>query len=386
MSLGDVLILGYPILYLILALFGLSFVIFIYYYFVKFYPVTTVKSRIKEELPDVSVVVVVKDEVEYLNGGFKRLLTQEYPASYQVIVVNDSPLEDESRDLLERLKLDYPDRLYVTTILKSDNYTHPKRLAYTIGVKASKYDHIIFSDPKVLVSGDHWLQAMASGFSSREELVIGYSSIAKESGFLNSIFRCVNIYDSLMWLSRAVSKQIFRADMSNLGYTAKGFFRVGGYRQYLRLNSGENDLFVKEVGSYTPAKVVLGRKATAQYNYSGFSLASWFKNQVFNSYTTRYYRGGEVMFLFAEHFFGILFWLSAVTLLIFGQELWIYIAVGLTIVIRELSILFVVKRFSALTAIKAPFLTILLFDIFGFIYKIPLFFARKYRPTKDLWV
>ena len=87
------------------------------------------------ELPPLSVVICARNESENLRRNLPTILKQDYP-DFEVIVINDGST-DESEDLLSALEEEYPN-LYHSFTPDSARYISRKKLALTLGIKASK--------------------------------------------------------------------------------------------------------------------------------------------------------------------------------------------------------------------------------------------------------
>jgi glycosyltransferase involved in cell wall biosynthesis len=125
-----------------------------------------------EKKPTFSVVIAVHDQSQELEQSLPQLLTQQYDGDYEVIVVDESST-DSSNDVLKRLKTTYQ-HLYTTFLPKYQFQTNKRRLALTIGVKAAKYDWVIFTDIDTLPPTETWLQELAASVSPSTELILGY--------------------------------------------------------------------------------------------------------------------------------------------------------------------------------------------------------------------
>lgn len=375
---------GYRLSLILLCLSAFSFIIFLYVYLYRFYRMTAHKSpKYTNDLcPPTTVIIVVTDQIEYLRDNFETILTQDYPNDYQVVVVNDMPEMEETSNLLNDLSEKYKNRLYVTTI-KRNGFKHTKRLPYTIGIKAAKYNHIIFTDPKAEVVSNKWLGKMIAGYGSNN-IIVGYCGVKPGKTFRNRLFRSVNIYDSMMWLSAAVFGKPFRASMSNMGFTSELFFKIGGYRDFLRLNSGEQDIFLQRISKNNSVEVILSKSASVFQDMTDYSTVRWFHERVFKAYTTKFYSASKSFYLTLVPLFSFLFWAASAVTLIVNIGLWYYVAP--LVVVRIVIISLILHRLSKRTGAKIPYCTYILFDIFGIIYTITLFLSRKFNPSRDLWI
>ncbi len=88
-----------------------------------------------QELPPLSVVLCAHDDAEYLRTTLPAILEQDYP-QFEVIVINDAST-DSTEDILTRMEEKYP-HLYHSFTPNSARYISHKKLALTLGVKASK--------------------------------------------------------------------------------------------------------------------------------------------------------------------------------------------------------------------------------------------------------
>ena len=85
-----------------------------------------------------SIVMTVYDQAPELKENLPPFLTQEYEPGYEVIVVDETST-DETSDVLKLLKNDYPN-LYTTFLPKPNRLIVRKKMAFSIGIKAAKYD------------------------------------------------------------------------------------------------------------------------------------------------------------------------------------------------------------------------------------------------------
>ena len=126
---------------ILLAATGVLFVIQILYYFCLYNRIHLHNRAVKrsnvhfsQELPPVSVIICAREESENLRRNLTAVLEQDYP-QFEVIVINDGDT-DESEDYLTLLEEKYP-HLYHSFVPDSSRYISRKKLAVTLGIKAS---------------------------------------------------------------------------------------------------------------------------------------------------------------------------------------------------------------------------------------------------------
>ena len=128
----------------LLAAVGILFLIQLLYYFCLYNRIHARSRAVKrsdihfsQELPPLSVIIYAREEVENLRRNLPAVLEQDYP-QFEVIVINDGNT-DESEDYLTLQGEKYPN-LYHSFVPSSSRYISRKKLAITLGIKASKYD------------------------------------------------------------------------------------------------------------------------------------------------------------------------------------------------------------------------------------------------------
>ena len=124
-----------------------------------------------DKKPSFSIILAVQEQAEALQNQLPSLLTQQYD-DFQVIVVDESSTDNTS-DVLGCLKDEYP-RLYNTFVPRYHFQRNPRRLAFTIGMKAAKNDWIIFTDLETLPTSETWLEELSEFAVSPNEMLLGY--------------------------------------------------------------------------------------------------------------------------------------------------------------------------------------------------------------------
>lgn len=125
-----------------------------------------------KELPPLSVVICARNESENLRRFLPAILEQNYP-QFEVIVINDGST-DESEAVLSAFEEKYQ-HLYHSFTPDSARYISRKKLALTLGIKASKHDWLVFTEANCQPASNQWLRLMARNFTPHTQIVLGYS-------------------------------------------------------------------------------------------------------------------------------------------------------------------------------------------------------------------
>jgi len=337
-----------PLINIILVIFISTFFIEMFYYLYFFSKTGKTKKKKKvrkDSLPPVSVVICARNEEENLREHLPLILEQDYP-SFEVIVVNDCSVDNTSI-LLQNLGLKYP-RLKVSQIKEDPKFTHNKKLALTIGIKASANEHLLLTDADCYPTSTMWIREMVSNYSGKTELVLGYGGYETHPGFLNKFIRYETVFTAMQYMGFAERKLPFMGVGRNLSYKKSLFFRNKGFASHSHLNSGDDDLFVSETATGVNTKV--------ETNASSFTRSippdnwgNWFRQRKRHFTTGVRYKLHIKILLLLEYFSRLLFYASVIFLLLqssFYQ--WVLAVYLFNIIVKGIIFKIVLKRLNEL--------------------------------------
>jgi cellulose synthase/poly-beta-1,6-N-acetylglucosamine synthase-like glycosyltransferase len=228
--------------WIILALFLIAFLYQMGIYLFVFLRVPLYRKKTQSaSTPGVSVIICAKNEEKNLEHLLPHVLQQEYP-EFEVVVVNDSST-DETEQVLMQLATRFKHLRY-TTIPADEKLRRGKKLALTIGLKSAKYNHVLLTDADCYPVSKHWLKSMASNFSEKHKIVLGYGGYERQKGLLNTIIRYETTFTAIQYLSLAIIRKPYMGVGRNLAYEKALFFDNKGFAGHYHLLSGDDDLFV----------------------------------------------------------------------------------------------------------------------------------------------
>lgn len=361
------------------ALLLATFVVQLYYYLGKYGRVATHKQKVSNKLrPEVSVVVVVEDDLAFVREVLPRLLAQRYDA-FEVVVV-DYGSGSEVVDALEVLDSQYP-RLKTTRINPDRKFKRRRKLALTVGIKAAQYPNVLFTESFCRPVSDRWLSMMAKGFTTGQ-VVIGYTGIEVRKGLANRLIRCSRLMTGVRYLSSAIRGNAYKATAGNMGFTSALYFENRGYN-YLNLNVGDDDLFVGKIAGKTNTAVVLHPRATVREFFGG-GLWAWFNERRYTTFTFRYYRSGVRAGIFWELFSRFLFFCAAAALIAL-QISWLWIGAVSLLVLRWFAVYFTLSRICLRLGEKGLLWIFFFHDLFSPWAEALLSLSRRMRPINGVW-
>ena len=302
----------HPILLIIFIVFSLSFIIQLVYYL--YYYLATALYRhpdIRSTKDPVSVIICARNEQENLRNFLPSVLEQEYP-DYEVIVVNDCS-EDDSYNVLGEFLKKYPN-LRISNISKDPKFTHNKKFAQFIGIKAAKNEILVFTDADCRPESEKWLGITASRFDGETDFVLGYGGYFSRPGLMNRYIRYDSMVIAMQYLGMAIRKLPYMGVGRNLAYRRSLFFDKKGFGSHTHLASGDDDLFVNSHATKNNVAVEFRKEShTRSVPSSGFF--EFLKQKKRHFTTARHYRPLHKVLLIAEPATRLFFYSSFIVLI-----------------------------------------------------------------------
>ena len=265
-----------------------------------------------KNLPPVSVIICARDEAPNLQEFLPRVLEQNYP-SFEVVVVNDCS-EDETRDLLEEMQKRYP-RLKVSTIIKDPGFTHAKKLAMLIGIKAAANDLLVFTDADCKPESEKWLRCIVSSYTDGAEIILGYGGYTAEKGWLNSYVRYETMFIAMQYTGMAIAGVPYMGVGRNLSYRRSFFFANGAFGPHNHIMSGDDDLFVNRTSTSSNCRVMLSPESFTR-SVAPASAEEWMRQKRRHFTAAKHYRPADKTRLFLEPFSRVSYYGLLIALLI----------------------------------------------------------------------
>ena len=369
------------------AFFFVIFIIFLsaagiqlFYYYFYYLAVYIYKPSAANTIkPPVSVIICARNEAENLTSFLPSVLEQDYP-DYEVIVVNDCS-EDNSYEILGSYLMQYP-HLKISTVNKDPKFTHNKKFAQFIGIKAAKNDILLFTDADCQPESNKWLEIMTSNFNEKINFVLGYGGYFRKKGLLNKYIRYDSLAIAMNYLGMAIRGIPYMGVGRNLAYRRSLFFSNNGYGIHNHLNSGDDDLFVNSNATKRNTSVEF-RIGTHTRSIPCNGLKEWITHKNRHLTTAPYYRLRDKILLLIEPGSRVLFLSAFAVLISFSfNPPWVLALFASRILTQFIVFYLAQKRLNERGLL--PYL--LFFDIFSpVINGILLLTNRGNRSGKNRW-
>ena len=289
-------------------------------YFLLFskFSISPLSSTIKKEKQPISLIICAKNEADNLKENIPLWLDQDYP-NFEIILINDASYDDtlEVMELFEKKK----SNITIVNVENNEAFWGSKKYALTLGIKKAKYQRMIFSDADCQPASNNWLQEMASHFTEKHQLVLGYGAYKKLPGFLNKLIRYETLMTAIQYFSYAKAGIPYMGVGRNIGYTSKIYYDNSGFVSHMDIKSGDDDLFVNQVATKSNTSTCYSKES---FTYSNPKLTwkDWVHQKKRHISTAKFYKLKHRFLLGSYFIFQGFFWvLSILTLILLDWKI-----------------------------------------------------------------
>ncbi len=364
----------YNIIFLIFA--SCVFIQLIYYWLVfgrlAFYR----KKTTRQDKEPVSVVISAKDEYDNLKEYLPLILEQDYP-DFEVVVVNDCSVDDTDY-LLKTYSDKYPN-LSVVNIRENVNFFKGKKFPLSVGIKSAKYDLLLLTDADCKPASKEWISEMASNFTDKTEIVLGYCAYQSQAGLLNMLIRFDALFTAIQYFSYSLIRQTYMGVGRNLAYRKSLFYKNKGFTKHYRILSGDDDLFINCAATSGNTKIEISHQSHT-ISKPKTSFYRWFKQKKRHLTTGQLYKLRHKLLLGTFSFTQILFYITFFTVIFYEYTIQIVL---LLLLLRLASQILIIKKCMINLNEKKLLLISPLLEIFLIIFNFMTFFSNLiYKQNK----
>ena len=90
---------------------------------------------------------------------------------------------------------------------------------------------------------------MARNFTSRAQIVLGYSGYERGKGWLHKRVSFDNLFTSMRYLGYALAGKPYMGIGRNMAYRKELFYAQKGFSAHLNLQRGDDDLFINKTAT-----------------------------------------------------------------------------------------------------------------------------------------
>jgi glycosyltransferase involved in cell wall biosynthesis len=272
----------------VFCLFIVVVVIQFIYYIIIFGKFSFAKTQIAtpKRIP-ISVIVCAKNEEENVRNLIPLLVKQNYP-QFEIVLIDDAS-SDNTLEVFEEFEKLHSN-IKLVKVENNEAFWGNKKYALTLGIKAAKYEYLLFTDADCVPSSKDWIANMSSQFTQEKTIVLGYGAYEKISGsFLNKLIRFETLLTATQYFSWAKIGKPYMGVGRNLAYKREEFFKVRGFMDHMKVRSGDDDLFINQAADakntticYLPDSFTYSKPKT--------SFSKWFTQKRRHVSTAKYYK------------------------------------------------------------------------------------------------
>jgi poly-beta-1,6-N-acetyl-D-glucosamine synthase len=352
-----------------------------FYYWIWFYQAPLRYKPIKQDCgkPPVSVIICARNEAANLTRFLPVVLEQDYP-DFEVVLVNDCS-EDRTDEIIGEFLLKYKN-LKVSSITRDPKFTHNKKFAQFIGIKAAANDLLVFTDADCHPESDKWLSALVSNFDKDTKIVLGYGGYIREKGLVNMYIRSDSMFIAMQYLGMALKRIPYMGVGRNLAYRRQLFFSNKGFGEHNHVISGDDDLFVNSVATKQNTKIEISNGSHTR-SVPGSTFSQFLSQKQRHFTTAKYYKPLHKFLLFTEPFSRMVVYISF-GFLISMLFLWPYVVAifCLRLIIQIITLILIQKKLNE----KGLVFFSLIFDIFSPLMNILIYMLQmRNRSGQNKW-
>ena len=244
-------------------------------------------SKEKSQQHPVSVIICARDEAANLAENLPGALSQSYPSTHEVIVVNHNS-QDDTRYLLEEFKKTFKG-LHIVNLEYEAKGIPGKKYPLSMGIREARHEVLVLTDSDCLPASEFWVEKMQDGYLDGTQIVLGYSPYKKKPGLLNKLIRFETFHSALQYLSYALAGQPYMGVGRNLSYKKELFLKNKGFSSINHVPGGDDDLFINKVARATNTRVVIDPESFT-FSEPKKTFREWVRQKTRHYTTGKYYK------------------------------------------------------------------------------------------------
>jgi len=268
-----------------------------------------------------SIIVCAHDEEENLRELVPLLLRQDHP-DFEVIVVEDR-CNDGTYDYL-REATQHHSNLRMVRVQHKPDHISGKKFALTLGIKAAKHEHLLFTDADCRPASDQWAKIISSVYQPETEIVLGFSPYLKKSGWLNAFIRFESLLTAIQYLGFAWLGNPYMGVGRNLSYKRSKFLSGKGFIAHQHVTGGDDDLFVNQYAN-SKNTIAIASPESIVFSKPPLSWKQFLHQKRRHLAAGKYYRFADKALLGLFMFSWLISWFTLLPALLGG---FIYFTVG----------------------------------------------------------
>lgn len=266
----------------------------------------------KSQIP-VSIIICAKNEAKNLQTFLPSIINQDYK-NFEIVLINDAS-SDTTSDVMQSFKKKHQN-IKLINVENIEAFWGNKKYALTLGIKAAKYNHLLFTDADCKPLSKQWISEMIQYFSDEKTIVLGYGKYKKEKSLVNLLIRYETLLTAIQYFSYAKLGSPYMAVGRNLAYHKDEFFNVKGFINHMHLKSGDDDLFIQDAAVKCNTAICTSTDSFTE-SIAPKTIKEWFRQKRRHVSTANHYKFKHQFFLGLFFISKVFFYALATTLFFF---------------------------------------------------------------------
>ena len=288
-------------------------------------------SKNQSQQHPVSVIICARDEAANLAANLPGALSQTYPSTHEVIVVNHNS-QDDTRYLLEEFKKTFKG-LHIVNLEYEAKGIPGKKYPLSMGIREARHEVLVLTDSDCIPVSEFWVEKMQDGYREGTQIVLGYSGYRKKPGLLNKLIRFETFHSALQYLSYALAGQPYMGVGRNLSYKKELFLRNKGFSSINHVPGGDDDLFINKVATPVNTRIVIDPESFT-VSEPKKTFTEWVRQKTRHYTTGKYYKGRHQFLLTLYSISHILFYPAFILSLLYSPWTWTLAVFGLRFLVQ----------------------------------------------------
>lgn len=252
------------------------------------------RKKFTQKKLKVSIIIPFNNEEKNIKRLINSLLSQTYEKElFEVIFVNDNS-NDNSINLINEAIAENPN-FRLLSLTQIDNNLSPKKQAIELGIKNAKNEIIVSTDADCW-HDKNWLQSLVNCFDEETGFVTGLVKYENTKTFFEKLQKLEFASLLIVGASLIAKKFPVLANGANCAYRKKLFFEVDGFRDNLKLASGDEEFLMQKIFLQTKYKIEFCfNKDSFTYTEPNKNLAQFLNQRKRWSSKVLFYKNKEII-------------------------------------------------------------------------------------------
>lgn len=321
----------------------------------------------------ISVIVYAKNNVTELKSLLPVLLNQNYH-EFELVLVNNAST-DGTLQLIKEFALLHSN-IRVVDVVNNEAFWGNKKYAVTLGVKACKYEYVVYIDADKKIFSDNFLLQFSSHFTLNKTLIIGSFYYKKDGSLFNKYFRFVHTMQQMQALAWSKISQPYSLASPQIAFKKQEFYKVNGFIAHIQKRSFMTEYFIGDAAT--------AKNTTICEHNDAMVEAAAIEPTAFKNYRKEQeqllsnLKNGTLIKVKSFNLLQILFFITAIASLIM-MEYW-HITLGI-LLLRSLILWVLVAKSAKKLRYNDIVFYFPIFDLFYIFSQVQLFFWKFNRKT-----